>query len=319
MKVFNVFNKGNKPSINNGLEKTKTSFFSKLSKSLIGKSKIDDEVLDNLEEVLITSDVGVETTVKIIEKIENRVAKEKYVNTSELIGILREEIASLLTANNSIDHQGFDLPNTERPYVILIVGVNGVGKTTTIGKLAFQYKKRGKKVLLGAADTFRAAAVDQLMMWGERVGVPVVSKGMNVDPASVVFETIKQGKTTHSDVIIIDTAGRLHTKVNLMNELSKIKNTIKKHIDHAPHDVMLILDGSTGQNAFVQAQQFTAVTDVSSLAITKLDGTAKGGVVIGISEQFKIPVKYIGVGEKVEDLHAFNKTTFVDSFFDNKF
>ncbi len=315
MGLFGVFNKDKKESLDKGLEKSKQSFFTKLNKAVVGKSTVDDDVLDELEEVLITSDVGVDTTVKIIQRIEERVAKDKYLNTAELNQILREEIAGLLSENNSIDLADFTLPAVDGPYVILVVGVNGVGKTTTIGKLAAQFKASGKKVVLGAADTFRAAAVDQLIMWGERVGVPVVSKGMNTDPAAVAFEAAKKGSEEQADVVIIDTAGRLHTKVNLMNELSKIKNVIKKFIPDAPHDVMLVLDGSTGQNAFIQATEFTKATDVTSLAITKLDGTAKGGVVIGISDQFKIPVKYIGVGEQVDDLQVFNKSEFVDSFF----
>jgi len=315
MGLKNMFSKEKKESLDKGLEKSKENFFTKLNKAVVGKSTVDDEVLDELEEVLITSDVGVETTVKVIQRIEERVAKDKYLNTTELNLILREEIAGLLAENNTKDLVDFDLPKVEGPYVILVVGVNGVGKTTTIGKLSAQFKALGKKVVLGAADTFRAAAVDQLIMWGDRVGVPVVSKGMNTDPAAVAFEAAKKAQEENADVVIIDTAGRLHTKVNLMNELSKIKNVIKRFIPDAPHDVMLVLDGSTGQNAFVQAKEFTKATEVSSLAITKLDGTAKGGVVIGISDQFKIPVKYIGVGEKVEDLQVFNKTEFVDSFF----
>ncbi len=311
------FTREKKETLDKGLEKSKQNFLTKLNKAVVGKSTVDADVLDDLEEVLITSDVGVETTIKIIERIEERVAKDKYVNTSELNQILREEIAGLLSENNTVDLEDFDVPEMEGPYVILVVGVNGVGKTTTIGKLASQFKAKGKRVVLGAADTFRAAAVDQLIMWGERVGVPVVSKGMNTDPAAVAFEAAKKGKEENFDVVIIDTAGRLHTKVNLMNELSKIKNVIQRFIPEAPHDVMLVLDGSTGQNAFIQAQEFTKATNVSSLAITKLDGTAKGGVVIGISDQFKIPVKYIGVGEKVDDLQVFNKMEFVDSFFKN--
>lgn len=317
MGLKSFFSKDKKESLDKGLEKSKQNFFTKLNKAVVGKSTVDASVLDELEEVLITSDVGVDTTVKIIDRIEARVAKDKYLNTSELNQILREEIAGLLSENNTKDLVDFDIPQTEGPYVILVVGVNGVGKTTTIGKLASQFKALGKNVILGAADTFRAAAVDQLIMWGERVGVPVVSKGMNTDPAAVAFEAAKRGKEENADVVIIDTAGRLHTKVNLMNELSKIKNVVQKFIPEAPHDVMLVLDGSTGQNAFIQAQEFTKATDVTSLAITKLDGTAKGGVVIGISDQFKIPVKYIGVGEKVDDLQVFNKTEFVDSFFKN--
>ncbi|MEO9483193.1 MAG: signal recognition particle-docking protein FtsY [Ekhidna sp.] len=317
MGIKSFFSKDKKESLDKGLEKSKQNFFTKLNKAVVGKSTVDASVLDELEEVLITSDVGVETTVKVIDRIEERVAKDKYLNTSELNRILREEIAGLLSENNTKDLVDFDIPQTEGPYVILVVGVNGVGKTTTIGKLASQFKALGKNVILGAADTFRAAAVDQLIMWGDRVGVPVVSKGMNTDPAAVAFEAAKRGKEENADVVIIDTAGRLHTKVNLMNELSKIKNVVQKFIPEAPHDVMLVLDGSTGQNAFIQAKEFTKATDVTSLAITKLDGTAKGGVVIGISDQFKIPVKYIGVGEKVEDLQVFNKTEFVDSFFKN--
>lgn len=315
MGIFNIFNKEKKESLDKGLEKSKESFFGKLGRAVAGKSTVDAEVLDELEEVLITSDVGVETTVKIIERIEERVAKDKYVNTEELDRILREEIAGLLSENNTVDLTDFEIPKVDGPYVILVVGVNGVGKTTTIGKLAAQYKNQGKKVILGAADTFRAAAVDQLKMWGERVGVEVVAKGMNTDPSAVAFEAAEKGAKENADVVIIDTAGRLHTKVNLMNELTKIKRVVQKFIPDAPHDVMLVLDGSTGQNAFIQAQEFTKATDVTSLAITKLDGTAKGGVVIGISDQFKIPVRYIGVGEKVEDLQVFNKMEFVDSFF----
>lgn len=315
MGLKNLFTKEKKESLDKGLEKTKENFFTKLNKAVVGKSTVDDEVLDELEEVLITSDVGVDTTVKIIKRIEERVAKDKYLNTTELNKILREEIAGLLSENNTEDLVDFDIPEVDDPYVILVVGVNGVGKTTTIGKLAAQFKAKGKKVILGAADTFRAAAVDQLIMWGDRVGVPVVSKGMNTDPAAVAFEAARRGQEENADVVIIDTAGRLHTKVNLMNELSKIKNVVQKFIPDAPHDVMLVLDGSTGQNAFIQAKEFTKATNVTSLAVTKLDGTAKGGVVIGISDQFKIPVKYIGVGEKVEDLQVFNKTEFVGSFF----
>ncbi|MEQ9307288.1 MAG: signal recognition particle-docking protein FtsY [Marinoscillum sp.] len=315
MGLKGFFSREKKESLDKGLEKTKENFFSKLGKAVVGKSTVDDEVLDELEEILITSDVGVDTTIKIIGRIEERVAKDKYLNASELNKILREEIAGLLSENNTEDLENFDLPKVDGPYVLLVVGVNGVGKTTTIGKLAAQLKGLGKNVVLGAADTFRAAAVDQLIMWGERVGVPVISKGMNTDPASVAFDAAKYGVDNHADVVIIDTAGRLHTKVNLMNELSKIKKVIQRFIPEAPHEVMLVLDGSTGQNAFIQAQEFTKATDVSSLAITKLDGTAKGGVVIGISDQFKIPVKYIGVGERVEDLQVFNKVEFVDSFF----
>jgi fused signal recognition particle receptor len=310
-----IFSKEKKEHLDKGLEKSKDSFFNKLGKAVVGKSTVDDEVLDNLEEVLITSDVGVETTLKVIERIEERVARDKYLGVEELNRILREEIASLLSENNSEDLKEFSVPADIRPYVILVVGVNGVGKTTTIGKLAAQFKANGLKVMLGAADTFRAAAVDQLMLWGERVDVPVVAHGMNTDPAAVAYDTVKQAVEQNADVVIIDTAGRLHTKVNLMNELGKIKRVIQKFIEAAPHEVLLVLDGSTGQNAVNQAREFTKATEVSSLAITKLDGTAKGGVVIGISEEFKIPVKYIGVGEKVEDLQVFNKEEFVDSFF----
>ena len=315
MGIFNIFSKDKKESLDKGLEKSKESFFGKLGRAVAGKSKVDEEVLDELEEVLITSDVGVDTTVKIIERIEERVSQDKFMNTEELDQILREEIAGLLEENNTQDLKDFEPPKVDGPYVILVVGVNGVGKTTTIGKLAAQYKDLGLKVVLGAADTFRAAAVDQLILWGERVGVDVVSKGMNTDPSAVAFEAAKKGAEENADVVIIDTAGRLHTKVNLMNELSKIKKVVQKFIPEAPHDVMLVLDGSTGQNAFIQAQEFTKATNVSSLAITKLDGTAKGGVVIGISDQFKIPVKYIGVGEQIGDLQVFNKMEFVDSFF----
>jgi fused signal recognition particle receptor len=310
-----IFSKDNKDNLDKGLEKSKDSFFSKLGKAVAGKSTVDDEVLDNLEEVLITSDVGVETTLKVIERIEARVARDKYLGVDELNKILREEIASLLLDNNSTDLEDFSIPDGIRPYVILVVGVNGVGKTTTIGKLAAQFKANGLKVMLGAADTFRAAAVEQLKLWGERVDVPVVAHGMNTDPAAVAFDTVKQAVEQKADVVIIDTAGRLHTKVNLMNELGKIKRVIQKFVETAPHEVLLVLDGSTGQNAVNQAREFTKATEVSSLAITKLDGTAKGGVVIGISEEFKIPVKYIGVGEGIDDLQVFNKAEFVDSFF----
>ena len=316
MGLFDVFSKKKKENLVKGLEKSKESFLNKLSKAVIGKSSIDDTVLDDLEEVLINSDVGIETTLKIIAKIEARVAKDKYVSTSELKEILRAETASLLTENNTTDLDSFEIPKVEGPFVILVVGVNGVGKTTTIGKLAAQLKSLDKKVILGAADTFRAAAVDQLILWGERVGVPVISKGMHTDPAAVAYEAVKQAKEEGANVVIIDTAGRLHTKVNLMNELGKIKNVIKKFIPEAPHEVLLVLDGSTGQNAFIQATEFTKATEVSALAVTKLDGTAKGGVVIGISDQFKIPVKYIGVGEGIEHLQVFNKKTFVDAFFE---
>ncbi len=315
MALFGLFNKQKKETLDRGLEKTKESVFGKLTRAIAGKSKVDDDVLDNLEEVLITSDVGVDTTLKIIQRIEDRVARDKYVNTSELNGILRDEIASLLDENNSTDNDNFDLPSDHKPYVILVVGVNGVGKTTTIGKLAYQFKKAGKKVYLGAADTFRAAAVEQLSIWGERVGVPVIKQQMGSDPASVAFDALSSAKANDADVVIIDTAGRLHNKVGLMNELTKIKNVMKKVEPNAPDDVMLVLDGSTGQNAFEQAKQFTKATEVTSLAITKLDGTAKGGVVIGISDNFKIPVKYIGLGEGMEDLQLFNKQQFVDSLF----
>lgn len=318
MGIFGFFSKEKKESLDQGLQKTSESIFSKLSKAVVGKSKVDEEVLDELEEVLIGSDLGVETTVKVIQRIEERVARDKYLNASELDQILREEIALLLEENNTQDLLDFDLPAEKKPYVILVVGVNGVGKTTTIGKLAHLFKSAGKSVILGAADTFRAAAVDQLILWGDRVGVPVVSHGMNTDPAAVAFDTMKQGVDTHADLVIIDTAGRLHTKVNLMNELTKIKRVMQKFIPDAPHEILLVLDGSTGQNAFMQAKEFTKATEVSSLAITKLDGTAKGGVVIGISDQFKIPVKYIGVGEKMTDLQLFNRTEFVDSLFKKK-
>lgn len=310
-----LFSKGKKESLDKGLKKTKESFFAKLGKAVIGKSKVDDEVLDNLEEVLITSDVGVATTLKIIKKIEERVAGDKYLGTEELDTILREEIASLLSETNIEDPDDFTIPIETKPYVILVVGVNGVGKTTTIGKLAAQFKDKGKSVILAASDTFRAAAVDQLKLWGERVGVPVVSHGMDTDPASVAFDAVKQAVESGTDLVIIDTAGRLHTKVNLMNELSKIKRVVQKFIPEAPHEVLLVLDGGTGQNAAVQAREFTKATEVTSLAITKLDGTAKGGMVIGISAEFKIPVKYIGVGEEIGDLQVFNKMEFVDSFF----
>jgi fused signal recognition particle receptor len=316
MSIFsNLFSKEKKESLDKGLEKSKESFFSKLGKALVGKATVDDEVLDNLEEVLVSSDVGVGTTLKIIERIQSRVARDKYLNTAELDRILREEIASLLAQNNTQDVPDFEIPSDKKPYVIMVVGVNGVGKTTTIGKLSAQLKKKNKSVLLGAADTFRAAAVDQLKLWGERVGVPVISKGMNTDPSAVAYEAVKEGAEKNVDVVIVDTAGRLHTKVNLMQELSKIKRVMQKVIPDAPHEVLLVLDGSTGQNAVVQAREFTKATDVTALAITKLDGTAKGGVVIGISDEFKIPVKYIGVGEKVGDLQVFNKMEFVDSFF----
>jgi fused signal recognition particle receptor len=318
MAFFGLFSKEKKESLDKGLEKTKENIFSKLGKAVVGKSKVDEEVLDELEEILITSDVGVETTIKIIKRIEERVARDKYMSVGELDQILREEIAALLAENNTEDLTEFTVPVHHNPHVILVVGVNGVGKTTTIGKLAAQLKKNNKKVILGAADTFRAAAVDQLILWGERVGVPVISHGMNTDPASVAFDAVKKGMEMNADAVIIDTAGRLHTKVNLMNELSKIKRVIQKFVPEAPHEILLVLDGSTGQNAFIQAKEFTRVTEVTALAITKLDGTAKGGVVIGISDQFKIPVKYIGVGEKVDDLQVFNKMEFVDSLFKKK-
>lgn len=315
MGLFGLFSNKKKETLDKGLEKTKESVFGKLARAVAGKSTLDDDVLDDLEEVLITSDVGVETTVKIIRRIEERVARDKYVSTSELNRILREEIASLLEENHTDDNENWDLPSDHKPYVILVVGVNGVGKTTTIGKLAYQFKKAGKKVYLGAADTFRAAAVEQICIWGERVGVPVVKQQMGSDPASVAFDTLQSAKANGADVVLIDTAGRLHNKVNLMNELKKIKEVMKKVMPEAPDEVMLVLDGSTGQNAFEQAKQFAAVTNISSLAITKLDGTAKGGVVIGISDQLKVPVKYIGLGEGMEDLQLFNKSEFVDSLF----
>ncbi|RRA98988.1 signal recognition particle-docking protein FtsY [Larkinella rosea] len=316
MGLFDFFSKEKKESLDKGLEKSKESFFSKLNRAVVGKSTVDEEVLDELEEVLITSDVGVGTTVKIIRRIEDRVSRDKYVSTTELDNILREEIAALLAENKSLDVDNeFALPTDKKPYVIMVVGVNGVGKTTTIGKLAAQFHNRGYKVVLGAGDTFRAAAVTQLKLWGQRVGVPVIEHGMNTDPSAVAFDAVKKAVDMNADVVIIDTAGRLHTKVNLMNELSKIKRVVQKFLPEAPHEVLLVLDGSTGQNAFIQATEFTKATDVTALAITKLDGTAKGGVVIGISDQFKIPVKYIGVGEKIEDLQTFNKMEFVDSFF----
>lgn len=315
MGIFGLFNKKNKETLDKGLEKTKESVFGKLTRAVAGKSKIDDDVLDNLEEVLITSDVGVETTLKIIHRIEERVARDKYVSTTELNTILREEIMALMAENNALDNDNWELPSDHKPYVILVVGVNGVGKTTTIGKLAHQFKKAGKKVYLGAADTFRAAAVEQISIWGERVGVPVVKQQMGADPASVAFDTLQSAKANAADVVLIDTAGRLHNKINLMNELKKIKEVMKKVMPTAPDEVMLVLDGSTGQNAFEQAKQFSAVTQITSLAITKLDGTAKGGVVIGISDQLKVPVKYIGLGEQMDDLQLFNRREFVDSLF----
>ncbi|HMC01363.1 MAG TPA: signal recognition particle-docking protein FtsY [Flavobacteriaceae bacterium] len=310
-----IFSSEKKETLDKGLEKSKTTFFNKLSKAVAGKSKVDDEVLDNLEEVLVTSDVGVETTLKVIERIEERVSKDKYLGTDELNQILREEIAALLSETNLGEATEFTIPQDKKPYVIMVVGVNGVGKTTTIGKLAYQFKKQGLKVVLGAADTFRAAAIDQLQVWADRVDVPIVKQSMGSDPASVAFDTLQNAVAEDADVVIIDTAGRLHNKVNLMNELTKVKRVMQKVVDNSPHDVLLVLDGSTGQNAFEQAKQFTAATEVTSLAVTKLDGTAKGGVVIGISDQFQIPVKYIGVGEKIEDLQVFNKFEFVDSFF----
>jgi signal recognition particle-docking protein ftsY len=315
MGIFGFFNKSKKETLDKGLEKTKQSVFGKLTRAIAGKSKVDDEVLDDLEEILITSDVGVDTTLKIIERIETRVARDKYVSTSELNNILKEEITALLSENNTQDNDSWELPDTGNPYVILVVGVNGVGKTTTIGKLAHQFKQAGKKVYLGAADTFRAAAVEQICIWGERVGVPVVKQQMGSDPASVAFDTLSSAKANGADVVIIDTAGRLHNKVGLMNELKKIKEVMKKVLPEAPNEVLLVLDGSTGQNAFEQAKQFSAVTNITALAITKLDGTAKGGVVIGISDQLKVPVKYIGLGEGMEDLQLFNRQHFVDSLF----
>jgi len=310
-----IFSKEKKETLDKGLEKSKTSFFDKLSKAVAGKSKVDDDVLDNLEEILVTSDVGVNTTLKVIERIEERVSKDKYLGTDELNQILREEIAGLLSEIDSGNATEFEVPERSGPHVIMVVGVNGVGKTTTIGKLAYQFKKAGKKVVLGAADTFRAAAIDQLQIWADRTDVPIVKQSMGSDPASVAFDSLQSAVKQNADVVIIDTAGRLHNKVNLMNELSKVKRVMQKVIPDAPHDVLLVLDGSTGQNAFEQAKQFTNATEVTSLAVTKLDGTAKGGVVIGISDQFKIPVKYIGVGEGMEDLQVFNKFEFVDSFF----
>ena len=315
MGFFSFFSKEKKETLDKGLSKTKESVFSKIARAVAGKSKVDDEVLDNLEEVLITSDVGVETTLNIIKRIEERVARDKYVNTQELNRILREEIAALLTENNTMDSEEFSVPEGKKPYVIMVVGVNGVGKTTTIGKLAYQFKKKGLKVYVGAADTFRAAAVEQLDIWGERVGIPVIKQKMGSDPASVAYDTLSSAVANNADVVIIDTAGRLHNKIGLMNELTKIKNVMQKVVADAPHEVLLVLDGSTGQNAFEQAKQFTKATEVTAMAITKLDGTAKGGVVIGISDQFKIPVKYIGLGEGIEDLQAFRRKEFVDSLF----
>ena len=315
MGVFKIFSKEKKEKLDEGLDKTSTSVFSKLSKAIVGKSKVDDEVLDDLEEILVTSDVGVETTLKIIERIEERVARDKYLGTAELNNILKEEIAALLQENAESELPDFEASLEKTPYVIMVVGVNGVGKTTTIGKLAYQFKKAGKSVMLGASDTFRAAAVDQLQIWADRAEVPMVTQGMGADPASVAFETMQEAVQKNADIVIVDTAGRLHNKINLMNELSKIKRVMQKVIPAAPHDVLLILDASTGQNAIEQARQFTNATEVTSLALTKLDGTAKGGVAIGISDQFKIPVKYIGIGEKIEDLQVFNRDEFVDSFF----
>ncbi len=315
MGLLNIFSREKKEKLDLGLAKTKENVFTRISRAIAGKSKVDDEVLDHLEEILVASDVGVDTTLKIINRIQDRVNRDKYVGTTELNSILKEEIASLLQENNSEDNFDFIVPTAIKPYVILVVGVNGVGKTTTIGKLAYQFKQSGKSVLLGAADTFRAAAVDQLVIWSNRVGVPIVNQGMNADPASVAFETLKSAISQNVDIVIIDTAGRLHNKVNLMNELSKIKRVMQKLLPEAPHEILLILDASTGQNAIEQARQFTAATEVNALALTKLDGTAKGGVVIGISDQFKIPVKYIGVGEAIDDLQVFNRKEFVDSLF----
>ncbi|BDE82113.1 signal recognition particle-docking protein FtsY [Porphyromonas sp. HMSC077F02] len=315
MAFFGLFSKEKKETLDSGLEKTKSSFFGKLSRSVVGKTKVDDEVLDELEMTLVSSDVGVPTTLKIIKRIEERVARDKYVGTGELQQILRSEVAAMLEENNTSDGTDFSIKEQEKPYVILVVGVNGVGKTTTIGKLAYQFKSSGYKVVLGAADTFRAAAVDQLVIWGERVGVPVIKQEMGSDPASVAYDTVAHAKAQGADVVLIDTAGRLHNKVGLMNELTKIKNVMKKVLPEAPQEVLLVLDGSTGQNAFEQAKEFTAATDVTALAVTKLDGTAKGGVVLGISDQFKIPVKYIGLGEQMTDLQLFNKQEFVDSLF----
>jgi fused signal recognition particle receptor len=315
MAFFGLFSREKKETLDQGLAKTKENFFSKLTKALLGKSSVDEEVLDNLEEILIGADVGVETTLKIVARIQERVAKDKYTSTSELNRILREEISFLMEENRSTDQTDFNTPFNDRPYVIMVVGVNGVGKTTTIAKLAHQYKQAGKSVVLGAADTFRAAAVDQIRIWSERVGVPLVEHGMNADPAAVSYDAVLKGKNDRADVVIIDTAGRLHNKVNLMNELSKIKRVMQKVVPDAPHEILLVLDASTGQNAIEQCKQFTQATDVNALALTKLDGTAKGGVVIGISDQFKIPVKYIGLGEKMTDLQLFNKSEFVDSLF----
>ena len=318
MGFFDFFSKKEKETLDKGLEKTKSGFFSKLARIVVGRREIDDDLLDELEEVLITSDVGIETTLRIIERIQQRAARDKYLSSSELQDMLREEIVSLLTENSTTDGDGFELPSDRHPYVIMVVGVNGVGKTTTIGKLAYQFKKSGKKVYLGAADTVRAAAVEQLDIWGERVGVPVIKQQMGSDPASVAFDTLSSAKANDADVVIIDTAGRLHNKVGLMNELSKIRRVMDKVVPGAPDEILLVLDGSTGQNAFEQAKQFMAATEINALAVTKLDGTAKGGVVIGISDQFKIPVKYIGLGEGIEDLQPFNRKEFVDSLFSSK-
>lgn len=315
MGFFSFFSKDKKETLDKGLEKSKTGLFDKIARAIAGKDKVDEDVLDNLEEVLVTSDVGVDTTLRIIQRIEERVARDKYVGTGELNRVLRDEIAQLLTENNTEDTEGFAIPEGRRPYVIMVVGVNGVGKTTTIGKLAYQFKKAGLKVVLGAADTFRAAAVEQIVIWGERIGVPVVKQQMGSDPASVAFDTVQSAMSMGADVVLIDTAGRLHNKKGLMDELSKIKRVMQKLMPEAPHDVMLVLDGSTGQNAYEQAKQFTSATEVTSMAVTKLDGTAKGGVVIGISDQFKIPVRYIGLGEGMEDLQPFNRVEFVDSLF----
>lgn len=316
MGFFSFFTKNKKETLDKGLSKTKQSVFTKISKAIAGKSKVDEEVLDNLEQILVEADVGVETTLKIIERIEGRVARDKYLGTAELNAILREEIMALMQENISDERESFNLPQSSTPYVIMVVGVNGVGKTTTIGKLAYQFKQAGKKVILGASDTFRAAAVDQLKIWSERVGVDMVTQGMGADPASVAFDTLKSAVAKQADVVIIDTAGRLHNKIGLMNELSKIRNVMKKVLPDAPNEVLLVLDASTGQNAIEQAKQFTAATDVNALALTKLDGTAKGGVVIGISDQFKVPVRYIGLGEQMEDLQIFNAKAFVDSLFE---
>jgi len=315
--LFDIFSKEKKEDLNKGLEKSNEGFFTKISRAVAGKSKVDDVVLDDLEEILISSDVGVQTTIKIIKRIEERIARDKYVGTSELNRILKEEIATLLEENHSSDQLDFSVPESSRPYVIMVVGVNGVGKTTTIGKLAHQFKKAGKNVLLGAADTYRAAAVEQLEIWANRVGVPIVKKAMGSDPASVSFDTLKSGLAHNTDVILLDTAGRLHNKINMMNELSKIKNVMKKVIPDAPHEILLVLDASIGQNAIEQCTQFTKATEVNALALSKLDGTAKGGVVIGISDQFQIPVKYIGIGERVQDLQVFNRKEYVDSLFNN--